>query len=193
MSPPLAFLNAFHPSAVYGQLLDPLGVGQGMGLPRKPSTFTPIFDVYETPTAYILDGELPGLSNKQALRVEFSDNQTLVVEGRVDRPLLPPTSGGEGGEGRVKGVDTHEEEQREKEPSEENAGKKPLQAEAKKSEPSKQQLKVWVTERSVGSFRRVFHLPSPVDTGNVKATLEHGVLRLVVPKKVAEKRQIVIE
>jgi len=186
MSLPLAILSALHQGPVYR----PQCVGQSLRL----RTFTPNFDVHETPSAYILDGELPGLSDKSALRVEFSDNQTLIIEGRVDRPVPRPTSGGEG-EAEAKEADAREDEKGEKEPSEKELADEgqQQQAEAKKPRPSRKQLKVWVTERSVGSFRRVFHLPSPVDTDDTRASLEHGVLRLVVPKKVVEKRRIVIE
>ena len=40
-------------------------------------------------------------------------------------------------------------------------------------------------ERSYGSFERTFTLPSTVDAEHVQATVEHGVLTLVLPK--AEK------
>ena len=181
MSLPLAILSALNQGPVYR----PQCVGQSLRL----RTFTPNFDVHETPSAYILDGELPGLSDKSALKVEFSDNQTLIVEGRVDRPVPCPTSGGEG-ETEAKEANAREGEESEKELADDGQQQ---QAEAKGPRPSRKQLKVWVTERSVGSFRRVFHLPSPVDTDDTRATLEHGVLRLVVPKKVIEKRRIVVE
>jgi HSP20 family protein len=37
-------------------------------------------------------------------------------------------------------------------------------------------------ERGTGSFRRVLTLPAPVDPERVEARLEHGVLRLTLPK-----------
>ena len=39
-----------------------------------------------------------------------------------------------------------------------------------------------LTERLYGSFQRVFTLPSLVEADRVKATFEHGVLEVVVPK-----------
>jgi HSP20 family protein len=42
-------------------------------------------------------------------------------------------------------------------------------------------------ERSFGTFERRFKLPTSVEPGEIKASLEHGVLRVVVPKKEAEK------
>jgi HSP20 family protein len=42
-------------------------------------------------------------------------------------------------------------------------------------------------ERGEGRFQRVVSLPVPVDAGKVEARLEHGVLRLVLPKTEAVK------
>ncbi len=38
-------------------------------------------------------------------------------------------------------------------------------------------------ERAYGSFTRVFALPNSVDTGNIRAELDNGVLTLSIPKK----------
>ncbi|KLJ11867.1 hypothetical protein EMPG_12960, partial [Blastomyces silverae] len=43
-------------------------------------TFAPRFDVRETKDAYHLDGELPGINQKD-IDIEFTDSQTLVVKG----------------------------------------------------------------------------------------------------------------
>jgi HSP20 family molecular chaperone IbpA len=47
--------------------------------------------------------------------------------------------------------------------------------------------KVWVRERSVGSFSRTFSLPRGLDFNNASAGLENGVLTVVFPK--AAKQQ----
>ncbi|KAL9642279.1 hypothetical protein ABK040_007278 [Willaertia magna] len=44
-------------------------------------------------------------------------------------------------------------------------------------------------ERSVGSFSRSVTLPKNVDLDGIKANLEHGVLRVTVPKKVEESKK----
>jgi HSP20 family protein len=46
--------------------------------------FQPKFDVVETPTSYILEGELPGLDKKD-VNIEFADNETLVISGKIER------------------------------------------------------------------------------------------------------------
>jgi len=40
----------------------------------------------------------------------------------------------------------------------------------------------WVSERSVGSFQRVFQFPTRVDHDNVKASLKDGLLSITIPK-----------
>ncbi|KAH7034914.1 HSP20-like chaperone [Microdochium trichocladiopsis] len=51
---------------------------------HKEPIFTPRFDVKETESTYELFGDLPGVK-KQDINIEFSDPQTLVVSGRVER------------------------------------------------------------------------------------------------------------
>lgn len=53
---------------------------------RQPSlrSFSPRFDVRETGEAYHLDGELPGIAQKD-IDIEFTDPQTLTVKGRTER------------------------------------------------------------------------------------------------------------
>lgn len=41
-------------------------------------------------------------------------------------------------------------------------------------------------ERTYGSFSRSFLLPGDVDHDNIKATLNDGILRIVLPKKVKD-------
>ncbi len=52
-------------------------------------SFAPRFDVREGPEAYHLDGELPGIAQKD-ITIEFTDPQTLVVKGRVERDYTAP-------------------------------------------------------------------------------------------------------
>ncbi|EEP80614.1 30 kDa heat shock protein [Uncinocarpus reesii 1704] len=57
-------------------------------------SFAPKFDVRETKEAYMLDGDLPGIDQKD-INIEFSDPHTLVVHGRTERSYSsgPPPSG----------------------------------------------------------------------------------------------------
>lgn len=70
------------------------------------------------------------------------------------------------------------------------AEQQPAAAEEKKEpEPT-----YWVSERSSGSFQRVFKFPSRVDQDAVTASLKNGILSIVVPKAAEpEARRINIE
>jgi len=47
-----------------------------------------------------------------------------------------------------------------------------------------------VEERNAGEFRREFTFPGSINIEAVKATLEYGVLRIVVPKILPRRIQI---
>lgn len=144
--------------------------------------FSPNFDVHETPKEYILEGELPGLEDKKSLHIEFTDSNTLVVRGKIERSYssgTPPSGAIEGAS--MKGAIT---ESGEKDKQKEGENK---QVE-KKQEKQEEKTKYWVSERTVGSFQRSFSFPGEVDQDGVKASLAHGILKVIVPKK--EKRGV---
>ncbi|WPH00100.1 Hypothetical protein R9X50_00292300 [Acrodontium crateriforme] len=61
-------------------------------------------------------------------------------------------------------------------------------------QPAPEGPKYWLSERSVGSFARTFSFPDRVDHDNVKASLQNGILSIVVPKAaVPVTRRINIE
>lgn len=144
---------------------------------REHTGFSPNFDVYETPTEYVLEGELPGLHDKSKVQIEFTDAQTLLVHGRIERP-------NEQGVQRRRSLNPTVED-------EEEAVKK--EKEMSRIKEAGNKTKYWVSERSVGEFQRNFSFPGAVDLDAVKAGLEHGILRIVVPKKIqAGSRKIEI-
>jgi HSP20 family protein len=49
-----------------------------------------------------------------------------------------------------------------------------------------------VSERSYGSFNRAFVFPSDADGDRVRATLEAGVLRLIVPKRIESRPRRIV-
>lgn len=132
------------------------------------SSFAPRFDVRESKDAYHLDGELPGIAQKD-IEIEFSDPQTLNIKGRAVREY-------------------HSNDETPKSASvedEKNDKETAVQKSSDKKEVSKSNnnnFKYWVTERSVGEFHRSFNFPSRVDQDGVKASLKNGVLSVVVPK-----------
>lgn len=156
-------------------------------------SFTPKFDVKENKESYELQGELPGIQQKD-INIEFTDAQTLTIKGRTEHVREE----GERPAGLIEG-----EEQKKIEgngyhkPSVEEEGSKQNTSVEKASEENKQaekQSKYWVSERSVGEFARTFSFPTRVDQDNVKASLKDGILSIVVPKAQAPtSRKINIE
>ena len=134
---------------------------------QQPSmrSFSPRFDVRESAKAYHLDGELPGIYQKD-IDIEFSDPQTLVVKGRTEREYHSEPKD-----------DDEEEDTAAK-------GEKTLTI----------SHRFWASERSVGEFQRTFSFPSRVDQDAVKATLKNGILSVLVPKATATAtKKITIE
>lgn len=126
-------------------------------------SFAPRFDVRESSDAYHLDGELPGIAQKD-VDIEFSDPQTLVIKGRSEREYHTPEAG-EGATEPAQGQSSEVAQTGEKQVSK-----------------SEGKPRFWVSERSVGEFHRTFAFPSHVDQEKVKASLKNGILSVIVPK-----------
>ncbi|KAG0636490.1 HSP20-like chaperone [Tuber brumale] len=62
-----------------------------------PPTTTPKFDVRELPRAYILEGEFPGIDDTSSLCIEFTDESTLLIHGRLERAVTEPRAEAERG------------------------------------------------------------------------------------------------
>jgi len=96
---PRTFYNAANTEASFTplfRLLDDFDnySRQGSGHRGRRSyvpTFQPKFDVRETGESYELHGELPGIA-KDNVQIEFTEPQTLVVRGRVERSYHAGTS-----------------------------------------------------------------------------------------------------
>lgn len=166
--------------------------------------FTPSFDILETKDAYILEGELPGLSDKRAVDIEFTDHQTLLIKGKIEKSTTS-TSAAPGEAKHITAEEHHEEAGRPKTPPKptveddiDEDDKKSTSTstvvshEGKKQEQQqkKDQIRYWVSERTIGSFQRTFSFPGLIDQDKVRAKLENGILTIIVPKqhKVASKR-----
>lgn len=83
------FRTTFPSSGEFGplfRLLDDYDSHRSTRQQSSPSlrSFSPRFDVRESEDAYYLDGELPGIAQKD-IDIEFADPQTLVVKGRTER------------------------------------------------------------------------------------------------------------
>jgi len=145
------------------------------------SSFTPSFDVKETKDAYVLDGELPGISDKSALDLSFIDANTLVIKGRIERNSESGKPNNEGKETKAQYRRPSVEEEGSSATGQETAMTKTNTS--NEVSQSQDTDKYWVRERYVGEFQRAFSFPQTVDHDAVKASLKDGILSVVVPKK----------
>ncbi|KFY26968.1 hypothetical protein V493_03764 [Pseudogymnoascus sp. VKM F-4281 (FW-2241)] len=166
----------------YGDYRSSVGGPQNRSLGTR--TFAPKFNVKELPDSYELEGELPGIEQKD-IEIEFSDKSTLTVRGKTERSYTsgtPPAGFIEepAAQGAIEGGQTSAQK-----PSEKQAGKE--------QEKRKDEGKYWVSERSLGEFSRSFSFPHSVDQDHVQASLKSGILSIVVPKaKKHERRKVTI-
>lgn len=171
--------------------------------------FSPNFDVHENAGNYILEGEVPGLENKDNIEIEFTDERTLSIRGRIERSRTrtsEPTAKLDAPEEKKSTENTEKksdesvgddndwesvkEPETEKTANGEKPNEKPTEKEAAPAEPpvkkakksNEPKPKYWISERSVGEFARSFSFPEPVNVEAVTAKLENGILTVVVPK-----------
>lgn len=174
------------------------------GIPERRRCFSPKFDIYETETAYVVEGDLPGLE-KQNLDIEFTDHLTLLIKGHIEKSYTNTTASSESSttiatpsESRSSSptrslkatVEDEDEDEDESSPKPVKTTKETPVAIETKNEPRPRQ---WVSERTVGEFQRTFRFPAGIDQDAVTAGLENGVLKIVVPKRAPVTRSIQIQ
>ena len=138
--------------------------------PQPQSTITqPDLDIRETEHEYIIDVELAGVSDKNAINVEWTSSRSVVVSGNIDRPSIP--------------------EEKAADPVPETSTKAPIGTRGASGEwipapdPEAPRVMLVVAERRIGPFRRHFNFPVDVDMHKLKAMLKSGLLTIKVPKK----------
>ncbi|KAJ5733624.1 HSP20-like chaperone [Penicillium malachiteum] len=176
---PLMCPSARHPppADIYEPLLEALSFGQqSLNYPQfdpalsAACVINPRFDFRETHDAYHLDGELPGLTQKD-IDIEFSDSHTLVIKGRTEREYHR----------------TEPENVTEKAEDDNNT-------ENDNKDVKKDSHRYRARERIFGEFRRTFSFTSQVNQDAVKASLKNGVLSIHVPKAITTvAKKVVIE
>lgn len=171
--------------------------GQQQGKRAGGTFWQPKFDVRETGDNYELHGELPGM-NKDNVHIEFTEPQSLVVRGKVERSYSSGTPPSGLLESSNKGAITESGEHNSHKASVEDAtddnANRAAQTDAHKQvqksnnynngngKATDQNAKFWLSERSVGEFSRTFNFPSPVNQEAVSAGFKDGILNIVVPK-----------
>ncbi|KAK0122526.1 hypothetical protein ONS95_010754 [Cadophora gregata] len=169
---------------------------------RFMNCFIPRFDLEEDNRNYYLYGDIPGATASE-ITVEANDDHTLVVYGNTKRPG-PEREGEVKGEGvsnptpGFQAASVREQEQQTFEPS---PPTQPAPAPAhthhqrhltSNSDPNPNPTTnhvILLSERLTGDFHRTFAFPCAVDEKGVKASMENGVLSVVVPKRDVVERK----
>jgi len=141
--------------------------------------FSPNFDVKETHNEYVLEGEVPGLDDKNKLQIEFSENNTLNIRGKIERSVER-----EGEDANhLKTIEAGKTPEKIEAPEKKDDTQQVAKDGEKQVEKSQSQKpRYWVSERTVGEFNRSFSFPGTINVDEVKASLDHGILKIVVPK-----------
>lgn len=153
--------------------------------------FNPRFDVKEGTDSYMLEGEVPGVEQKD-LSIEFTDEHTLTIKGRheshVEKGKQPAIEEGTAtpatDAGSVKSHQATVEDENAPATTTEVAAPVSSDQQVTKGEKSAEETH-WVSERRVGEFSRSFSFPSRVNQDAVKASLKNGILSIIVPKAAA--------
>ena len=146
--------------------------------------YIPRADVSETKKDYRIDAEVPGYS-KEDISVEFTDGTTLQISGKTSHHsstcdgLSAPTS---------------VEDVPDESAATPTASKEVSQQGKQDNQASSQESTYHVTEIATGSFSRSFVLPPNIDPSAVQASLNNGILSVLVPKiSNTETRRIAIQ
>lgn len=166
----------------------------------KMLTMAPKFDVKETESDFVLEGELPGVEKKD-ISLDFVDDNTLVLQARTERVRqegnLSPDSGDRVGEKRT--VETSKDDaehangahaqDESKDKNRENVSTVATTDKNKEVSQPTPKTQYHITERSVGTFRRVFTIPGEIKHAEVRASLKNGVLTVKVPKAIRDAKE----
>lgn len=157
------FTGAFD-DLLRGFVVGPAVAAPATGAAASPRSFK--FDVREAGNTYVVEADLPGLS-KDAIKIEIDGAQVSIsaqyAADQVDTAAAAGTVDKSGAASAAGSASTGGE-----------AG----------------QTRVVYRERSTGAVARSFELPAEIDQDAASAQYEDGVLRLTLPKKIAETRKL---
>ena len=130
------------------------------------------FDVRETGNTYVVEADLPGLS-KDAIKIEIDGAQVSIsAQYAAATSATSATAATSGKSATADAVGAAGNSSAAGTPGE--AG----------------QARLIYRERSTGAVARSFELPAEIDQEAASAKYEDGVLRLTLPKKIAETRKL---
>ncbi|KAK4222539.1 HSP20-like chaperone [Podospora fimiseda] len=165
---------------------------QGRASGRHRRGPRPRFDIRETRDNYELYGELPGVDRKD-VHIELTQENVLLIKGHVERPYDKPTAKAESPDQKKKCdkcvcPEGKSCEDCVKAKCECHEGKKCDLCGMDKCERHKvgdadATVRYLQKERFVGDFSREFAFPGALQEFDIYASLENGLLKVVVPKQ----------
>jgi len=140
-------------------------------------------NVSETENEYRVELEVPGYK-KNEVNIEFgADGKSVTISGATEESREEGT--------RPQGVTVEEvPEEGERKPQQQQEKPKGEQQQSTAVAQSDQERQVgqpagpkyWISERTVGSFTRTFSFRNALDAEKASASLDHGVLTVIIPK-----------
>ena len=167
---------------------------------HQESLVAPDFDVRESEGYFFLEGEFPGVSEKGDIKIQWVGHRTLVIEAEVQKVDEEREWGLNFGRSHISREDNVElnieagqkNRDREDEPREQHQhghghGDWRNVKEGKERERERERerdggFRVWLNERHTGALHRSFTFPHDVDPDRMRARLNHGLLKILVPK-----------
>lgn len=140
-----------HPIHFLGQVVDEphyCGFGHRYTSRRqhhRQQFLAPDFDVRETESAYYLEGEFPGIADKEAVKLEWVDGRTLAIDAEVGKVDLVAEWDGEELKGKGKAVNAGE--------GKENGEGANGEQEQNGNEEKGPGVRDWLCERRIGHYR----------------------------------------
>lgn len=150
---------------------------------KRHDVISPPFDVRETDTAFFLEGEFPGVSNKDEIVIQPLGNRGLLVETHVEKFNLEK----EWGDFATKSDREEAHNGIEKTYARRHRG---VGHEHDLEEGhADDEVTVRLAERHLGYIQRSFTFPCAVDLKGLRARMRHGLLIIMVPKIVGSKEE----
>jgi HSP20 family molecular chaperone IbpA len=175
--PPLEFVDHQHERLHQHNTL--LGVMARRRPDQKTYPNHPDVDISDAITHYLIELEVPGIKDAEAITINWTSFKSLVVAGTTFRSWEP----------KAAKVDLQAANESEKSKNGVGLDVKALKDAQNKAEDAAAAAAdeyppyLVVGERMIGAFRREFHFPVDIDVKKVEAKLEAGLLRIYVPRK----------
>ncbi|WP_054948683.1 Hsp20/alpha crystallin family protein [Numidum massiliense] len=172
---------------------------------QQTFSFGPRIDVSETPTEVVVEAEIPGLTQKDDLRIDVHANQVM-LSGEIRRQShhspqglagkrqeeLTHTAGITPPPQQRETPSTHHHQEGTATPSRGERFEPKLGADDQRQSTrheglSETEANYYHSERYIGQFHRVISLPTEVDESKASASYNNGILEIRMPKIEAPK------